>query len=56
LNYVHQNAVKHGVVTVANQYPFCSASWFESNAKESQVRTIYGFDTSTISVDDDFEL
>ena len=32
LNYVHQNAVKHGLVPLANQYPWCSASWFESNA------------------------
>jgi putative transposase len=25
LNYVHQNPVKHGLVSVANQYPWCSA-------------------------------
>jgi putative transposase len=25
LNYVHQNAVKHGLVPVANQYRWCSA-------------------------------
>jgi hypothetical protein len=25
LNYAHQNAVKHGLVAVANQYPWCSA-------------------------------
>jgi putative transposase len=25
LNYVHQNAVKHGLVPVASQYPWCSA-------------------------------
>jgi putative transposase len=29
LNYVHQNAVKHGLVPAANQYPWCSAAWFE---------------------------
>jgi putative transposase len=29
LNYVHQNPVKHGLVPVANQYPWCSARWFE---------------------------
>ena len=27
LNYVHQNAVKHGLAPVANQYPWCSAAW-----------------------------
>jgi putative transposase len=26
LNYVHQNAVKHGLVPVASQYPWCSAA------------------------------
>jgi len=25
LNYVHQNPVRHGLVPVANQYPWCSA-------------------------------
>lgn len=29
LNYVHQNAVRHGLVHVANQYSWCSAAWFE---------------------------
>ena len=32
LNYVHQNPVKHGLVPVANQYPWCSAAWFERTA------------------------
>ncbi len=32
LNYVHQNAVKHGLVPVANQYSWCSARWFEGLA------------------------
>jgi putative transposase len=26
LNYVHQNAIKHGLVPVADQYPWCSAA------------------------------
>lgn len=26
LNYVHQNAVKHGLAPVANQYPWCCAA------------------------------
>ena len=29
LNYVHQNAVKHGLVARACQYRWCSAAWFE---------------------------
>ncbi|HEV3341570.1 MAG TPA: hypothetical protein VG125_14485, partial [Pirellulales bacterium] len=43
LNYVHHNAVKHGLVRVANQYPWCSAAWFERTATPAQGRTIYSF-------------
>src|SRR5688572_10023230 len=32
LNYVHQNPVSHALVSVANQYPWCSARWFEREA------------------------
>jgi putative transposase len=55
LNYVHQNAVKHGLVPVANQYPWCSAAWFERTASQAMVKAIYRFKTDRISVDDDFE-
>ena len=54
LNYVHQNAVKHGVVPVANQYPWCSAPWFETNARPSFVKSVYSFKTDRIKVPDDF--
>jgi putative transposase len=54
LNYVHQNAVKHGLVPVANQYRWCSAAWFERVATPSMVQTIYGFKTDTVNVEDDF--
>lgn len=37
LNYVHQNAVKHGLTPVANQYPWCSAAWFERTASQAMV-------------------
>jgi putative transposase len=53
LNYVHQNAVKHGVVRVANQYRCCSAAWFERVAP-FMVQTIYGFKTDEVQVQDDF--
>jgi putative transposase len=55
LNYVHQNPVKHGLVPVANQYPWCSAAWFERTAQTAMVRSIYRFKTDSVSVDDDFE-
>ena len=54
LNYVHQNAVKHKLVTVANQYPWCSAAWFERVATPAQVKTIYEFKIDRVKVEDDF--
>jgi len=55
LNYVHQNAVKHGLVPVANQYRWCSAAWFERTATPAQVKTVYRFKTDRVRVQDDFE-
>jgi len=54
LNYVHQNAVRHGLVAVANQYPWCSAAWFERSASPAQVKTIYSFKADRVNVYDDF--
>ena len=54
LNYVHQNAVKHKLVPVANQYPWCSAAWLERVASPAQVKTIYGFKIDRVKVEDDF--
>jgi putative transposase len=54
LNYVHQNAVQHKLVPVANQYPWCSAAWFEREASPAQVNTIYGFKINRVKVEDDF--
>ena len=54
LNYVHQNAVKHGLVPVANQYPWCSAGWFEEHASPALRKTIYGFKIDRVQVDDDY--
>ncbi|MFT5468370.1 MAG: putative transposase [Verrucomicrobiales bacterium] len=56
LNYVHQNAVKHGLVSVANQYPWCSAGWFERTATDAQVGTIYGFKTDQLQVYDEYDV
>jgi putative transposase len=54
LNYVHQNAVKHGLVPVASQYPWCSAAWFERETSQAMVKSIYQFKTDMVRVDDDF--
>ncbi len=54
LNYVHQNPVKHRLVLVANQYPWCSAAWFERIARPAQVRTIYAFKIDRLRVYDEY--
>ena len=56
LNYTHQNAVKHGLVAVARDYPWCSAAWFERSAPPTQVRTVYSFKTDRVNVEDDYDL
>jgi putative transposase len=55
LNYVHQNAVKHGLVPVACRYPWCSAAWFERVASPSMVKAIYRFKFGRILVNDDLD-
>ena len=54
LNYTHQNAVKHKLVPVASQYPWCSAAWFERTASPAQVKTIYAMRIDQIQVPDDY--
>ena len=54
LNYVHQNAVRHGMAQAASQYPWCSAAWFERTASPAVVKTIYRFKTGAMTVPDDY--
>ncbi len=56
LSYVHQNAVKHGLVSVANQYPWCSAGWFERVATGAQVKSLYLFQLDQVRVLDDYSV
>jgi len=56
LNYTHQNPVKHGLVPVANQYPWCSAAWFERTSTPAQVKTIYRFKIDKLQIHDDYEV
>ncbi len=56
LNYVHQNPVKHGLVPVANQYPWCSARWFERVASAAQVKGVYRFKLDQVKVYDEFDV
>jgi len=54
LNYVHQNAVRHGLVQDARDYPWCSASWFERHADLAWQRTVGSFGIDRLNVPDDF--
>ncbi len=54
LNYVHQNPVRHRLVAVASQYPWCFAAWFEGDAPQCFVKTVYSFKTDRLNVADDF--
>ncbi len=54
LNYVHSNAVRHGVVRVASGYPWCSAGWFERRAERAFFRTIINFPCDRLRVPDDY--
>jgi len=54
LNYVKQNAVKHGIVKNAIDYPWCSAKWFEKNAPSSFLKSVLSFKTDNINIIDDF--
>ncbi|MFM7101533.1 MAG: hypothetical protein ACKO3N_10215 [Verrucomicrobiota bacterium] len=55
LKYTHQNPVKHGLVSVASLYPWCSAAWFERTAAPAQVRTVYRLRVDRVAVPDEFE-
>ena len=44
----------NGLVPVANQYPWCSAAWFERTASPAAVKTIYRFKTDRLNIENDF--
>jgi len=54
LNYVHYNPVRHGVVAEAENYRWCSASWFTKNASAAFVETVKNFKTDRLNIPDDF--
>ena len=54
LNYVHQNPSRHRLVPVANQYPWCSAAWFEQNAPPAFVNAVRSFKIDRVNLPDDF--
>ena len=56
LRYVHQNPVRHGLVNVACQYPWCSAAWFESKADLPFIKSVNSFSIDRLSIRDDFDV
>ena len=54
LAYVHQNPVRHGVTNRAENYPYCSMTWFLTNGDEAFRSTVLSFKTDTVNVNDDF--
>ncbi len=53
LKYVHENPVHHGLVRVATDYQWCSASWFERMAEKPFYKTVSSFKTDRLNVGDD---
>jgi putative transposase len=56
LNYTHNNAVKHGLVQEATQYPYCSAAWFEQAAPRALYKKIESFKWDAVKVEDEYDV
>lgn len=54
LRYVQENPVKHGLVSVAAQYPWCSASWFERTAEPAMRKKMESYKIDYLQVPDEF--
>lgn len=55
LRYTNENAVHHGLVQNAENYRWCSASWFASTARRGFAETVNRMKVDRINVYDDFE-
>ena len=56
LNYVHQNAQRHGVVLQATAYPWCSAGWFEQCADRAFYKVVTEMKIDMVNVRDDYDV
>jgi putative transposase len=54
LNYVHHNPEKHGLVALAENYPWCSMAWFLHESEANFRRTVLSFKYDRISINDVF--
>jgi putative transposase len=50
LKYVHFNAVHHGLVRNACDYPWCSAGWFEKHVSPAFYKSVLSFKTDKLKV------
>jgi len=55
MNYVMENAVRHGLVKLAKEYEWCSASWFLANSTPSHYKTVTSFPVERQAIHDPFE-
>ncbi len=55
LNYVMNNAVKHGLVPVAEQYSYCSAGWFALYTTSAFQKKVASFLCDKVTVKDDYD-
>jgi len=54
LRYVIENPVKHGIVAVAADYPWCSAAWFSKHSSIAFQKTVASFKINQLKIEDDF--
>lgn len=54
LHYVHTNPVKHGLIQNAEDYPFCSYSWFLEKAEDNFKLQILNQPFEKTNIIDDF--
>lgn len=54
LHYVIENPVKHGLVALATDYPWCSAAWFSKHASPAFQKTVASFHIDRLNIEDDF--
>jgi len=56
LNYVHTNAVRHGLVREPGAYPWCSAGWFQRSTSRAFHATVMRFPSDRVNVPDEFDV
>jgi len=56
MHYVLHNPVKHRLVLLAEDYPWCSARWFAGMCSVSFQNTVKSFKFDRINVDDEYDV